>query len=132
MVGHKQRRRRSVRRGAHTVEVVLVLPALFLFVFCGFEFGRANLVRNVASTAAYTGVREVIVAGATASEAQAAANEALGAVGVTGATVTVTPSTITPLTSSVHVDVSRPLQLGHRFRRKLLSARVCKSKGNAN
>lgn len=96
------------RSGSATVELAMVVPILLMLVFCGFEFSRANLVRNMASSAAYEGARQAVVAGATASDAQTAANDVMNSMGVASATVTVTPTAITALTPSVHVHVAVP------------------------
>ncbi|MBX3440075.1 MAG: pilus assembly protein, partial [Planctomycetaceae bacterium] len=57
------------RGGATTVELAIVLPVLFLFVFSAIEFSRLNMLRHLASVAAYEGARQGIVLGATADEA---------------------------------------------------------------
>lgn len=113
--------RRPVRRGIHTVELAIVLPIVLLLVFCGYEFGRANLIRNMASSAAYAGAREAVVAGATASEAQGVANSVMGTVGIHNANVAVTPSTITPQTASVRVVVTVPFSAVTGFGDQFLS-----------
>ena len=46
-------KRLRTRRGASTVELALVLPIFFTLLFTAYEFGRANLMRHGAESAAY-------------------------------------------------------------------------------
>jgi Flp pilus assembly protein TadG len=97
------------RHGATTVELALVLPVLFLFVFGAFEFSRLNMLKHLAGVAAYEGAREGIVIGATASDVQTQVNAILAAGGVIDATITTTPATISETTTEVQVHVSIPV-----------------------
>lgn len=104
--------RRSVpaaRTGATTVELALVLPVLFLVVFGAFEFSRLNMLKHLASVAAYEGAREGIIIGATAADVQAQVNGVLAAGGIIDATITTTPATLTTTTTEVQVDVWIPV-----------------------
>jgi Flp pilus assembly protein TadG len=100
------RRTRQARRGAHIVEMALVLPILIMVVFGIIEFSRANQIRQTVKQAAYEGARVGITLDATATNVQTKANSVLSSVGITGATVTVSPNPITSTTQFVTVTVS--------------------------
>lgn len=97
------------RHGATTVEVALILPVLFLFIFASFEFSRLNMLKHLAGAAAYEGAREGIVIGATADDVSTRVNAILTAGSVYDATITTTPSTITAATTEVVVQVTIPV-----------------------
>ena len=82
----------SKRRGALTVEFALVVPVLFLFFFAQLEFSRANMIRNMITTACYEGARAGVVPGATADQVRATAQNILDIAGVSVSEITVTPS----------------------------------------
>ena len=67
----------GARRGATTVEVAMILPVLFLFIFASFEFSRLNMLKHLAGAAAYEGAREGIVIGATADDVTTRVNAIL-------------------------------------------------------
>ena len=100
---------RSQRRGAVVVEFALTAPLLFLLVFAGIEFSRANMLIHTATIAATEAARRGIVAGATADECYQAAQAELVAVGVNDASVLVQPAQITDDTQLVTVGVRVPL-----------------------
>jgi Flp pilus assembly protein TadG len=113
MRGRHRQSRSSItsgRHGATTVEVALILPVLFLFIFASFEFSRLNMLKHLAGAAAYEGAREGIVIGATAAEVTARANAILAAGSVSDATITTTPSTITEATTEIFVQVTIPVE----------------------
>jgi len=99
----------AARTGATTVELALVLPVLFLVVFGAFEFSRLNMLKHLASVAAYEGAREGIIIGATAADVETQVNGILAAGGIIDATVTTTPATLTATTTEVQVNVSIPV-----------------------
>lgn len=101
-----RRRYRQARRGAHIVEMALVLPILIMIVFGIIEFARANQIRQTVKQAAYEGARAGITMDASVTSVQTAANSILTSVGITGGTVTVTPNPITSSTQFVTVTVS--------------------------
>ncbi|MDA7980412.1 MAG: pilus assembly protein [Pirellulales bacterium] len=103
------RQKRSNRRGAVLIEFAFTAPILFLLLFGSWEFSRANMLRNLARSAAYEGARAGIVPGATVKEVQDNAQAVLNAVGVRGARIAVSPSTITSTTTSVTVDIEIPV-----------------------
>ena len=100
------RRIRLARRGAHIVEMALVLPILIMVVFGIIEFARANQIRQTVKQAAYEGARVGITMDATVASVQTQANRVLTSVGITGGTVTVSPNPITSTTPFVTVTVS--------------------------
>ena len=100
------RRKQQARRGAHIVEMALVLPILIMVVFGIIEFARANQIRQTVKQAAYEGARVGITLDASVSNVQTAANSVLSSVGITGSTVTVTPNPISSSTQFVTVTVS--------------------------
>jgi Flp pilus assembly protein TadG len=99
-------RNRKARRGAHIVEMALVLPILIMVVFGIIEFARANQIRQTVKQAAYEGARVGITTDATVANVQTQANSVLSSVGITGGTVTVSPNPITSTTTFVTVTVS--------------------------
>ena len=102
-------RQRSVRHGAVTVEFALVVPFLFLFIFCIIEFARLNMLRNTIENAAYEGARRGIIPGATAADVEAEALLVMKAVSVHNAQVDVSPATINSTTPEITVTVDVPL-----------------------
>jgi len=100
---------RRRRRGVTIVEFALTFPLLMLLVIGLLELARLNLLRHAADGAAYEAARNVIVPGATVSEAVAEANDLLKRAGIKGSTIAVTPTVITEATPQVTVQVSVPL-----------------------
>ena len=100
----------GTRRGATTVEVAMIIPVLFLFIFASFEFSRLNMLKHLAGSAAYEGAREGIVIGATADDVTTRVNAILASGGVYDADITTTPSTITTSTTEVVVQVTIPVE----------------------
>lgn len=100
------RRLRQARRGAHIVEMALVLPILIMVVFGIIEFARANQIRQTVKQAAYEGARVGITMDASVANVQTQANSVLSSVGISGGTVTVSPNPITSTTAFVTVTVS--------------------------
>jgi Flp pilus assembly protein TadG len=103
------RKRRHDRSGATLVEFALTAPILFLLLFGSWEVSRANMLRNLARSAAYEGARSGIVPGATADEVRAAAQAVLNGVGVRGANIVVSPNNITAATTAVTVNIDIPI-----------------------
>lgn len=108
-------RQQANRRGAVTVEFALTAPVLFLFVFAGIEFSRANMLIHTASIAATEGARRGIIAGATAESCYQAAQDELVAVGIDQASIVVQPGTIDESTQMITVGVRVPLGLGNGY-----------------
>lgn len=106
---------RVKRHGATVVEFALTAPLLFLFCFAGLEFSRANMLRHTAAIAASAGVRQGIVAGATAQDCYDAAQAELTAVGIREAAIQVLPSVITEETEMIAVGVSIPVTVTNAY-----------------
>lgn len=107
--------RRTRRSGAAAVEFALTAPVLFLFLFAGIEFARANMVLHSIENAAYEGARRGMVPGATASDCSAAAQALLNITTVSDATITVVPSTITPNTDEITVTIQAPMNFTNGY-----------------
>lgn len=103
-----QQRQKSERRGTVTVEMALVLPLFFLFLFASIEFSRMNMIRHTAENAAYEAARSAIIPGGTAARARAVGEEIMASVGCIGTVVTTDPVTIDNSTPTVEVFVRVP------------------------
>ncbi len=102
------RRLNRPRRGGTAVEMAIILPILFLFVFGAIEFGRANVMRHTTDNAAYRAARRGIVPGATATEVENIARGVMDVVGARGVQVTITPRVIQLDTEQIRVQVDVP------------------------
>lgn len=100
--------RKSDRRGAVAVEMAIVLPVFFLFMFATIEFGRMNMIRHTVDNASYEAARTAIVPGGDAATAEEVAIELLTAIGCRNVTVEVSPRVITEETPEVTVTVFCP------------------------
>jgi Flp pilus assembly protein TadG len=109
------RRFRLPRDGATTVEMALILPLFFLLLFAAYEFGRANLIRHAAESAAYEAAREAIVPGASNADVQAVALVVLNSVGVSQFTITTVPANIQTISGEVEVNIAVPLDQNLAF-----------------
>ncbi len=97
------------RRGAVAVEVASCLPILFLVLFAGYEFGRANMLHHASESAAYEGARVGIVPGANKDKVEAAAQFVLNSIGARDAEIIVSPSKIKNDTATIKVTVRIPM-----------------------
>ncbi|MCH2113855.1 MAG: pilus assembly protein [Pirellulales bacterium] len=68
------------RHGTTIVETAVILPAFFLFVFAIIEFGHAQLVNNMLSSACRKGARVGAVEGTTTAQVIAQVNETMSPV----------------------------------------------------
>jgi len=109
------RRFQLPRDGATTVEMALILPLFFLLLFAAYEFGRANLIRHAAESAAYEAAREAIVPGASNADVQAVALVVLNSVGVSQFTITTVPANIQTISGEVEVNIAVPLDQNLAF-----------------
>jgi Flp pilus assembly protein TadG len=100
---------RPSRCGAAVVEFALTAPIVFLLVFGGMEFSRANMIRNAAGVAVLEGARAGIVPGATAQNCIDRTNSELAILNIQGGTVNVNPAVIDQNTLDVTVTVTVPL-----------------------
>ena len=90
--------------------MAICLPVLLIFLFGGYELGRANMLLHATESAAYEGARVGILPGATAEKVDEACREILASVGIRDATVTVTPRNIQADTPRVNVEIDVPLR----------------------
>jgi Flp pilus assembly protein TadG len=104
-----RKRRIAGRDGVAAIEVALTAPVLLLFLFAALEFGRYNMIQQIANNAAFEAARACIVPGATASNGQTAGQNILTAVGIKGGTVTISPATITITTTTITATVTVPI-----------------------
>ena len=99
---------RVLRSGATAVEFAMISPILFLCIFAGVEFVRANIIRHTAENAAFCASRAVMVPGATKSEAIDKANAVLAMAGVRDAEIQLDPAVIDESTTHVKTEISIP------------------------
>lgn len=99
---------RSNRRGVLTVEMAIVLPLFFLFLFTSIELSRMNTIRHTVENAAYEAARAAIIPGGTSEAAEAVAIEVMQSIGVVGTSVTTIPETVTNDAPDVEVFVNVP------------------------
>ncbi len=99
---------RKRRRGVLTVEMAIVLPVFFLFLFASIEFSRMNTIRHTVENAAYEAARSAIVPGATTSKTKKVAKEIMQTIGCVGTKVTTKPRVIVNATPEVEVFVEVP------------------------
>jgi Flp pilus assembly protein TadG len=78
-MAHRSPSFRLRRRGATTVELAVVLPVFFLFVFSLIEYGRLQLVSNLLNSACRSGARYGATEGITSASAQGKVQQILGA-----------------------------------------------------
>jgi Flp pilus assembly protein TadG len=102
-------KRLPTRRGASTVELALVLPIFFTLLFTAYEFGRANLMRHGAESAAYEAARAAIVPGANNADVRTAAQRVLASVGVDQFTITTVPANVQTPSNALEVRIAVPL-----------------------
>lgn len=100
--------KKNDRRGALTVEMAIVLPVFFLFLFASIEFGRMNMIRHTAENAAYEAARSAIVPGGTSEAAEEIGKDIMKAIGCVNTVVTTVPEVIENSTAEVEVFVSVP------------------------
>ncbi len=106
----KNMKKRTRRQGATVVEVAIVLPVLFMFLFASYELARANMLQHATESAAYEGARIGIVPGANKDKIEEAVEFVLNSVGATDFKVIVTPKKIDKGTEKVKVRVELSLR----------------------
>jgi Flp pilus assembly protein TadG len=87
LVRNKSRR----RRGATAVEVAIVLPIAFLFMYAIFDFGRAITTKQLLDNAVRAAARQAVVGTTTLSTAniQTTVSNYMGSLGLSGMSVQV-------------------------------------------
>ena len=101
---------RTRRTGATVVEVAIVLPILFMFLFASYELARANMLLHATESAAYEGARIGIVPGADKDKIKKAVEFVLNSVGASEFKVIITPNKIDKGTEKVKVRVELSLR----------------------
>ncbi len=71
---------RQLRRGTTTVATAVVLPVFLTLIFAIFEFGHAQLINNMLSSACRNAARVGAVEGSTTAQVQARVEQTLGTV----------------------------------------------------
>jgi Flp pilus assembly protein TadG len=74
------RKNLQLRRGTTTVETAVVLPVFILLVFAIFEFGHAQLINNMLSSACRNAARVGAVEGSTTAQVETRVEQTLGTV----------------------------------------------------
>ncbi len=77
MFGHKNR---QTRRGTTTVETAVVLPVFLMLVFAIFEFGHAQMINNMLSSACRNAARIGAVEGSSTAQVRTRVEQTLGTV----------------------------------------------------
>jgi hypothetical protein len=72
------RQKSKMRRGTTTVETAFVLPVFLLLLFAIFEFGHAQMINNMLSTACRNAARIGAVEGSTTAQVQERVEETIG------------------------------------------------------
>ena len=103
------------KRGSVSVEFALVAPIFFLFVFAGVEFARVHILQNAVENACFEGARRGIIPGATSDFTKTVAEDFLASSGIADFTVEVNPPTIDPMTTSISVTASVPINAENGF-----------------
>jgi hypothetical protein len=75
MFGHQRSKK---RHGTTTVETAVVLPIFLTLLFAIFEFGHAQLINNMLSTACRNAARVGAVEGSTTAQVEARVEETIG------------------------------------------------------
>lgn len=73
-----RRQKSKQRRGTTTVETAFVLPVFLVLLFAIFEFGHAQMVNNMMSTACRNAARIGAVEGSTTAQVEERVEETLG------------------------------------------------------
>ena len=103
------------KRGSVSVEFALVAPIFFLFVFAGVEFARVHILQNAVENACFEGARRGIIPGATSDFTKTVAEDFLTSSGIADFTVEANPPTIDPMTTSISVTASVPINAENGF-----------------
>lgn len=105
----KRNRKRTLRRGATTVELAVCAPVMLLMMLFSLEAGYAFMVKQSITLAANAASRTATLPGATSDDVHARVNEVLENSGLKGYDVTTNIDELDPLERQVSVEVSIPL-----------------------
>ena len=93
----------------------MVAPIFFLVLFGGVEFASIHITQCAMENAAFEGVRQGIIPGATADDCRLHAENILNATGINDYEVVVEPKVIDVLTEEVSVTVTVPMTPKNKF-----------------
>ena len=98
---------RQSKRGASTMQMVLILPVLMMLTFGALDFGYFLFVKNTLVGAAQAGVRAAMPQAAANADVATAVNSVMSAAGIdpSNYTITVTPTDITTATPNTKINV---------------------------
>ena len=88
----------------------MTAPLFFLFLFAGFEFSRANSLRNLCDNVAVETARLGSLPGTTAEMCINSANQSLELLSIRDATIIIEPNVIEPTTPEISVSLVIPLE----------------------
>ena len=94
--------KRRSREGAIAVEMVFVLPIIFIFFFGLWEWSRVEMIRQVSETAAFEAARLGTIPGKTATDMEDHANRILDLYMISSADINATVNTVN---SEVFIEV---------------------------
>ena len=115
MSKNKHRLVQRNRFGGVAVEFAMVAPIFFLVLFGGIEFASIHVTQCAMENAAFEGVRQGIIPGATAEDCRRNAENILDATRIRAYDVVVEPSVIDALTEEVTVTVTVPMTPENKF-----------------
>lgn len=98
-----------MKRGVTTVEFAMTAPILFLLVFGGIEFSRANMLMHTADIAVMAAARQGIVPGATNADCVAAAQAELDIAGITSFNLEINPVALNDESTQVTANLTVPV-----------------------
>ena len=123
-------RRSSPRRGTTTVEAAVVLPVFFVFVLGIIEFGHAQLVNNMLSSACRNAARLGAVEGTTTGQVVSAVEQSLGsAINAEAVSIFVKDASVydsggTPPTSGAELEALADLEVADAEPRQMFLVRA--------
>ena len=99
--------RRRSRRGASTLQMVLILPVLLMLTFGAIDYGYFFFVKNTLVGAAQAGVRAAIPQTAANADVTTAVNNVMQAAGISSSdyTVSTSPTDITTAAPQAKIRV---------------------------
>ena len=102
---HRNKTRRSDRRGAAVAELAVCLPLIVLLVIGTVEACTMIFLKQSLTIAAYEGGRTALVPGATNGDVTAECQQVVNDRGVQGGTIAVTPADITAAAPGTYLQI---------------------------
>ena len=103
------------RFGGVAVEFAMVAPIFFLVLFGGIEFASIHITQCAMENAAFEGVRQGIIPGATSDDCYQHAKNILDATRIKVYQIDVEPSVIDAFTEEISVTVTVPMNPENKF-----------------